>query len=102
MGTMAYGHLYPLMLYYGRVTLLERCILQPNSKTEAVTLMTPEKVADRPSLHFHHPALDSFECTADLSDSRVGASAQPSWITGWKHTSRRTSRDLLWHLNLPR
>jgi len=67
MGTGAYGHLYSLMLYYGRVALLERCALQPKSKTEAVTL-TPEIGADRPSHRFHRPALDPFECTADLDN----------------------------------
>ena len=43
-------------------------------KTEAVALMTPEQVAASP--YFHCPALDSFECTADLSDScgwRIGS-----------------------------
>ena len=62
------------MLYYGRMALLERCTLQLEAKTEAVTLMTREKVAKSP--YFHRPALDPFECTADLSDScgwRIGS-----------------------------
>jgi len=74
MGIRAYGHLYSPMLYYGRMALWRDAPCNPKAKTEAVALMTPEQVAASP--YFHCPALDSFECTADLSDScgwRIGS-----------------------------
>ncbi len=77
------------MLYYGRVGLLERCTMQSESKTEAVTLMTPEEVAERLKVSIF--TVRRWIHQGELPAYRIGRSWRigPTDLDQWLETHRQ-------------